>query len=226
MAKKVFIGVGHGGNDPGAVSGKIKEKDLNLKIALVLRDELKRHGIEVGISRTKDENDDLNEEIRECNKFAPDLALDIHNNAGGGDGAEVFYYSGGGTSKTLAKNVLAEIEKTGQQSRGIKTRVEGGVDYFGFIREIVAPSVIVECAFVDNKTDVKAVNDAKGQKTMGTAIAKGVLKTLGINYKAEKTDTKAEKAYYLYVGDYKTKKDAETVQKKLKEIGITAKIKQ
>lgn len=31
---KVFIGVGHGGTDPGAVANNLKEKDLTLQIAL------------------------------------------------------------------------------------------------------------------------------------------------------------------------------------------------
>ena len=51
---KVFIGVGHGGSDPGAVASGAKEKDLNLSIALACRDELVRHGVEVMMSRTKD----------------------------------------------------------------------------------------------------------------------------------------------------------------------------
>ena len=103
---KVFIGVGHGGSDPGAVANNAKEKDLNLSIALACRDVLARHGIEVKMSRTKDENDPLSEEIKECTAFGPDLAVDIHNNAGGGDGAEAYYHHGGGKSKTLAENIL------------------------------------------------------------------------------------------------------------------------
>ena len=91
---KVFIGVGHGGSDPGAVANNTKEKDLNLSIALACKDILEKHGVNVRMSRTKDENDPISEEIRECNAFAPDLAIDIHNNAGGGDGAEVFYHHG------------------------------------------------------------------------------------------------------------------------------------
>lgn len=79
---KVFISAGHGGSDPGAVTNGVKEKDLNLSIALACRDELKRHGVEVRMSRTKDENDPLSEEIRECNAYDPDLAVSIHNNAG------------------------------------------------------------------------------------------------------------------------------------------------
>ena len=50
---KVFLGVGHGGSDPGAVANNTKEKDLNLSIALACRDELVRHGVSVKMSREK-----------------------------------------------------------------------------------------------------------------------------------------------------------------------------
>ena len=103
---KVFIGVGHGGSDSGAIANNLKEKDLNLAIALACRDELKRHGVEVGISRTKVENDPLADEIKECNAFKPDYAVEIHNNAGGGDGVEIYHHYGGGKGKTLASNIL------------------------------------------------------------------------------------------------------------------------
>ena len=53
MNKKVFIGVGHGGSDPGAVK-YVKEADANLQMALGLKAELERHGVKVGISRVKD----------------------------------------------------------------------------------------------------------------------------------------------------------------------------
>jgi N-acetylmuramoyl-L-alanine amidase len=185
--KKVFLGIGHGGSDPGAVANGFEEADLNLVIGLACRDELQRHCVIVKTSRTKDENDPLTDEIKECNAFDPDLAVDIHNNAGGGDGGEVFHHIGGGLSKTLAKNILAEIVAIGQNSRGIKTKTNSaGKDYFGFIRETYAPAVIVECAFVDNKTDMKIIDTAAEQKAMGVAIAKGILKTLGITYQPVK----------------------------------------
>lgn len=207
MAKKVFLGVGHGGSDPGAVANGFKEKDLNLSIALACQSELVRHGVSVLMSRTKDENDTLNEEIKECNAFNPDFAVDIHNNAGGGDGAEAFYHHGGGTGKTLANNILAEIVAIGQNSRGAKIKKgSDGRDYFGFIRETVAPAVIVECAFVDNKTDIQIIDTEAERKKMGAAIAKGILKTLGIAYKApvvEKPKPVA-KEYVLDVAKLKT----------------------
>ena len=115
--KKVFIGAGHGGADCGAIArDKTKEKDLNLSIAKACGAYLERHGVQVGFSRKRDEHDPVEQEVAECNRFAPDLAVDIHNNAGGGDGAEAFYSRAGGTGKTLAVNILAEIGKLGQRS--------------------------------------------------------------------------------------------------------------
>lgn len=195
MAKKVFLGVGHGGKDPGAIGNGFHEADLNLSIALACQAELVRHGVIVGMSRTKDENDDLNEEIRECNAFAPDLAVDIHNNAGGGDGAEAYYHHGGGTGKKLAENILKEVVAIGQNSRGAKIKKNSaGNDYFGFIRLTKAPAVIVETAFVDNAKDIKIIDTAAEQKQMGIAIAKGILSTLGIAYIATTTEKTVEEA--------------------------------
>lgn len=179
--KKVFLGVGHGGSDPGAVAGGFLEKDLNLSIAIACRDLLISSGVSVLLSRGADEEDTLADEIRECNAFSPDLAVDIHNNAGGGDGAEAYYHYKGGVSKTLADNILSEIVKTGQNSRGAKIKLNGeGKDYFGFIRQTKAPAVIVECAFLDRAEDVLAVSTKEGQKVMGEALAKGILATLGV----------------------------------------------
>ena len=215
---KVFIGVGHGGSDPGAVSNNTKEKDLNLSIALACRDVLERHGVLVKMSRTKDENDTLSDEIKECNAYSPDLAVDIHNNAGGGDGAEAFYHYGGGVSKTLAENVLSEIVKIGQNSRGAKIRKNAnGKDYYGFIRHTSCPAVIIECAFVDNATDLKILATEGERIKMGQAIAKGVLKTLGMEYQAE-----SNVLYRVQVGAYSVKANAEAMQKKLKEAGFSS----
>ena len=215
---KVFIGVGHGGSDPGAVANKTKEKDLNLSIALACKDMLVKHGVSVKMSRTKDENDTLSEEIKECNSFSPDLAVDIHNNAGGGDGAEVFYHYGGGKSKTLAENILGEIVKVGQNSRGAKIRKNSnGKDYYGFIRETSCPAVIVECAFVDNAQDLEILATEGKRKSMGEAIAKGILKTLGVELQADRGSL-----YRVQVGAYLLRDNAEDMHRRLKAIGFDA----
>ena len=215
---KVFLGVGHGGSDPGAVANNVKEKDLNLSIALACRDELEKHGVAVRMSRSKDENDPIGDEVKECNAYGPDLAVDIHNNAGGGDGCEVFYSHLGGKGKTLAENILAEMVKVGQNSRGIKTRVNSqGKDYYAFVRNTSCPAVIVECAFIDNATDLQILSTEDKRKAMGVAIAKGILKTLGVEIQAEKRTL-----YRVQVGAYLVKANAEAMQKKIKAVGFDA----
>lgn len=215
---KIFIGVGHGGNDSGATANGLKEDELNLSIALACRDELARHGVVVGISRTKDEADPLSDEIKECNAFGPDYALEIHNNAGGGDGVEIYHHYGGGKGKTLAEKVINEIIAIGQNSRGLKTKKNSsGKDYFGWIRQTIAPAILIECAFLDNKKDIAIIDTKTEQKAMGVAIAKGVLNTLGIKWAPDKT-------YTLTVNNL-TKDSSEKLKNELKAKGYSVTIK-
>lgn len=181
MERKVFLGVGHGGKDPGASGGGMKEKDITLTMALACKAELEKHGIKVGMSRVKDEDDPLTEEIRECNAFDPEVAVDIHVNAGGGDGFEAYYSKVGGLGKTLAECIEAEVKALGQNSRGCKTRLNGsGKDYYGFIRQTVCPAVICEIGFIDNDTDRAAFDTKAEQEAFGRAYAHGILAALGI----------------------------------------------
>lgn len=185
---KVFLGVGHGGSDPGAQGGGLDEADINLGIAVACAHELTRHGVQVCMSRTKDEDDPLTEEIRECNAYDPDLAVDIHTNAGGGTGFEVYHTLGGGKGKTLAQNIEVEVKTIGQTSRGCKTRANSsGTDYYGFIRQTKCPAVICECAFIDTAADRAKVNTADKQAAFGRAYARGILKTLGIEAGEDET---------------------------------------
>lgn len=179
--KKVFLGVGHGGADSGAV-GYLQEKNINLNMALACRDYLETHDVEVKMSRITDENDTLSQEIKECNEYGPDLAVDIHNNAGGGNGFEAFY-SITGKGKSLAENIEKEVLAIGQNSRGCKTKLnsKGNADYYGFIRLTKCKSVILEGVFVDNKADAEQADTLEEQKAFGIAYAKGILKELGID---------------------------------------------
>ena len=190
MSKKVFIGVGHGGSDSGAV-GYIVEEEANLAMALACRDYLTAHGVEVRMSRTKDEEDPINEEVRECNAYNPDLAIDVHNNSGGGDGFEVYHTLNGGTGKVLAQNIEKQVIKIGQNSRGCKTRQGQRGDYYAFVRDTKCPAVICEGVFVDTKADAAQAGTKAKQQAFGIAYAKGILDTLGIKYDTS-TDKPAE----------------------------------
>lgn len=178
---KVYIDPGHGGSDPGAVK-HIIERDVNLVMALACRDYLNANGVSTKLSRTSNSTDtSINSMVREANSWGADLVISIHNNAGGGDGFEVYHTVGGGKGKVLAQNIETEVKKIGQNSRGLKTRRDtDGTDYYGMIRLTNAPAVICEGVFVDNATDVQIADTAKEQRAFGYAYAKGILKTLGI----------------------------------------------
>lgn len=178
---RVYIDPGHGGSDPGAVK-YIVERDVNLVMALACRDYLNANNVNTKMSRTSNSADTgINSMAREANSWGADLVISIHNNAGGGDGFEVYHTVGGGRGKTLAQNIEAEVKKIGQNSRGLKTRKDvDGTDYYGMIRLTNAPAVICEGVFVDNATDVQIADTEAEQKAFGYAYARGILKTLGI----------------------------------------------
>lgn len=176
---KVYIGVGHGGSDPGAVKYLV-EKDINLKMALACRDYLVSHGVQCKISRENDKNMTVTQKTNEANAWSADFALDIHNNAGGGDGFEIIHSINGGKGKEFAQNIEKEVIKIGQNSRGLKTKKGSHGDYFGFIRQTHMPAVICEGVFVDNKADAAQADTDAECKAFGEAYAKGILKTFGV----------------------------------------------
>ena len=178
---KVYIGVGHGGSDPGAVKYLV-EKDIDLQMAKGCSDYLKEHGVDVLISRNGDIDSSINEKTTMCNYWDADLALDIHNNAGGGEGFEVWHSVNDGKGKVLAQNIEKEVVKIGQKSRGLKTKKNVyGSDYFGFIRQTKCPAIICEGVFVDNKADAAKADTEEKCRAFGVAYAKGILATLGMN---------------------------------------------
>ena len=177
---KVFIGVGHGGSDPGAVD-RVVEKDAVLTIALAAKAELERHGVKVGISRTTDEEGSLTKEIRMANAFDPDIAIEIHANAGGGDGFEAYVQTNrfAGRSRSCAKSIEERVEELGQNSRGIKTKLGSYGDYYAWLREVDYPAVLLEGFFVDSG-DASDFDTTAEQQALGRAYAHGVLDHLGI----------------------------------------------
>ena len=168
MSKKVFIGVGHGGSDPGA-DVIITEKEYTLKTAFALAEILSEYGVDYKLSRTQDIDTDMNSKTAMCNNYDPDLVVDIHFNAGGGQGFEVYHSIVGGTSKTLANNINEEVKKI-ISSRGIKTKLDSNNrDYFAIIRETKAAAVLLEGGFVDNKKDADFIK--KNYKKLAEAVS-------------------------------------------------------
>ena len=210
---KIYVGIGHGGSDPGAVANGYKEKDLTLAIGKACYDELVRNGVNAKISRTTDKYMSVNEKVKESDSFGADYCLDIHINAGGGDGCEVFYHHLGGKSKQLANNINQALKAIGQNSRGLKVKMnsKGNTDYFGIIRNTKASAVLVECGFIDTKADLAQFDTSAEQKKFGIAIAHGILKQCGIEIKKEYT-IKDVRAAALGVASGKSNKTIKDVR--------------
>ncbi|MBE6845176.1 MAG: N-acetylmuramoyl-L-alanine amidase [Ruminococcus sp.] len=176
---KVFVGVGHGGYDPGAI-GYIVEKEYTLKTAKIVEEHLKAAGIEYMLSRDADIDTTMESKLKLCNDYDPDLIIDIHFNAVGGHGFEVYHSKNGGMSQTLAENINAEVSKL-MYSSGCKIFLNAnGLDRFTIIRETHAPAVLLEGGFVDDWEDSQFIkaNYAK----LAKAYAVGVLKTIAMMF--------------------------------------------
>ena len=145
----IYIAAGHGGSDPGAVSGKYIEKALTLKTALACQNYLRNYECETIMARTSDvacKTADKMAQV-EAKKSIIDLVLEIHYNAGGGEGCEVYYWHTHAPSKSLAQKVIAEMVKLGQKSRGIKESKAGTSYNFGMCRQAATtgiPSILGE----------------------------------------------------------------------------------
>ncbi|MBC2196802.1 N-acetylmuramoyl-L-alanine amidase family protein [Listeria booriae] len=192
--KKVFIDLGHGGTDPGAVANGLVEKEMARVTAYAVKYELEKYGIETYLSRTGDTYPSLGDRSNSANKWGADLFVSVHYNAGGGDRAEVIHSIAGGTSKVLAQHIIDAIKNEMKQNVGsipiYSKKGSDGKDYHAVIRQTKMPAVIVEPAFIDSD-DRFIVDTVAEQQAMGRAIAHGILKTLGIDYKtaAEKPET-------------------------------------
>ena len=188
----IYIAAGHGGSDPGAVSGKYIEKALTLKTALACQNYLKDYDCETIMARTSDvacKTADKMAQI-EAKKSIIDLVLEMHYNAGGGEGCEVYYWHTHAPSKSLAQKVLAEMVKLGQKSRGIKESKAGTNYNFGMCRQAATtgiPSILGEYAFVDNAKDQAKINSDAKLRAVGEAYAKAAIAYLGLKKKTEPT---------------------------------------
>lgn len=221
---KVFLSAGHGGSDPGATANGLKEKDINLNTLLACNEVLVKHGVKTVLSRSKDENDPVGQEVTEANNSGAELAVSFHANAGGGDGFEAFYWSSDAKGKKIAQLGEKYVKEIGQNSRGVKSG-----DHLYFVKKTNMTSVLFESFFVDNSKDKTIGDTVVEQKAFGVAYAKAILEYFGIAYENTAPVTKpvtSNKLYRVQVGAYKDKANAEAMLKKLQKAGFEGVIKE
>ena len=182
----VVVDAGHGGADPGAVSGGLQEKDFTLEASLYMYDRLRELGIPAVLTRDYDENLSRTERLRRANEaFGGSrnaILISNHINAGGGEGAEVIYALR--NNSTLAQSILEEIGSEGQIMRKYYQRrlpEDPSKDYYYIIRE-TAPmqSLLVEYGFIDNANDrVKLQNNLLNYVE---AVVRAIAEYAGVPY--------------------------------------------
>ena len=176
----VYLDPGHGGSDPGSSGNGIIEKDLNLTIALGVRDRLQNMGVIVKMSRDTDKFVSLQDIANGANAAAPDVFVSIHQNSFTKDsayGIETYYWEKGSTDNKLATSLQNNlIKNTGGYNRGVKNN-----QAFYVIKNTNMPASLVECGFLTNPDEASNLKDINYQNKIMDAIATGIFEYLKAN---------------------------------------------
>ena len=164
---KIFVSAGHGGRQPGACSGGRIEKNYTLQIANALAALLRAAGHTVTQNRTSDTDCSPEQAARLANQSGANFFIEIHLNAGGGTGCEVYFYSTDGKGKAAATNIAASIAALGYRNRGAKAG-----NALCVVNATHMTAVLCECCFIDNTADMARLDVNK----MAQAICAGILK--------------------------------------------------
>ncbi len=123
----IVLDPGHGGKDPGAVGKvlKVKEKDVNLMVALKLKTLLEKElNVRVLMTRSDDRFVSLGDRTRYANEHKADLFISIHANASKNSsprGTETYYLATAMTSDARAvealENKVVELYEGGASAR-------------------------------------------------------------------------------------------------------------
>lgn len=171
------------------------------------------------------QKDVLQKIVQKCNAHAVDLDVSIHFNSGANDrngngkstGTEVLVYSETSGAKEYAQKICDAISTLKFRNRGVK--VNSGLYV---LKHTKAPSLLVECCFVDDKDDVELYS----YKEMASAIVRGITgKSVSDVAEEAKTDAVKEttnKLFRVQIGAYSEKANAEAQAKKLKDMGFDA----
>ncbi len=193
-AVTVLIDPGHGGVDGGAVAPDgTAEKDLNLQIALLLREQLSAFGIRTEMTRTTDASihDQSAETVRE--KKVSDihnrmqlmeetencLFVSIHQNKFSDpslSGTQVFYAPKVTQSAALADSIQSSVRTLLQPENDRQIKPSDNSIYLLFYAQ--KPAVLVECGFLSNAGELQSLQQAAYRQKLAFCIAAGILSYL------------------------------------------------
>ncbi|MBU1742727.1 MAG: N-acetylmuramoyl-L-alanine amidase, partial [Proteobacteria bacterium] len=80
--RRVVIDAGHGGKDPGAIHGRVREKRIVLHLARLLKRQIERRlGLQVVLTRRRDRYLALEARTAKANAWAGDIFISLHVNS-------------------------------------------------------------------------------------------------------------------------------------------------
>jgi N-acetylmuramoyl-L-alanine amidase len=172
---KIVLDPGHGGKESGA-SGPtgFLEKDVNLIVSKLLRDELVQRGATVMMTREDDRDVSLVERQEMISKEEPAIALSIHYNSLPDDGdaektkgfGTFWYHPQSHGPAVFLHNYV--VEKLRKPSYGVFW------NNLALTRPSIAPSVLLELGFMSNPYEFEEVVNPEEQKKMAKTLADGV----------------------------------------------------
>ena len=182
--KCVIIDAGHGGIDSGAVSCTgVYESNINLQIALKLRDLMHLLGIKTIMIRDTDcsidtegntiaakKISDIKERIRIINTTPNAILISIHQNHFQDQrysGAQAFYNSIE-QSKVLAEKIQSDLRSNLDPGNKRKVKKISGVY---LMERINAPGVLIECGFLSNPSEEAKLRDNQYQNKICSVIS-------------------------------------------------------
>lgn len=176
-------GASHGGVDPGATYGNIEEEDINLEIALKLKEEIEKKGGVAYLTREgdyelsykKSENrkrNDLYKRSVLINNSGCDMYLSLHLNATNSTkyyGAQVFYDKINKENKKIAEIMQKQLKKDLKTNRKYQ-EVKNGYLY----SRVKIPGVLIEMGFLSNSYERYKLKTDDYQKLIVSSITKAI----------------------------------------------------
>lgn len=184
--KVVVIDAGHGGRAPGATKQGVNEKDIDLAIALELKEILEENDQNIGFyfTRTDDSNPTFDQRVQLANKSNANLFISIHNNSTASGrmssihGTQVMYDESSEASKQFAQICLEEVtEEIGSKNKGL---VKGDSIYI--IRTSEVPVALIEVGFMTNEEELALLRSKEYQKQTAQGIYDAILRAFDEGY--------------------------------------------
>lgn len=175
IGKTVVLDPGHGGVDSGACGRQgIREKEVNLEVAMRLKDLLETAGAAVVLTRTDDSFIGLYERPFIANFLVADLFISIHTNNHPDlsvNGIEIWIHHDRNGAQMLAQDVLKNIvQTTGFRQLSVKYE-----DNFVVTREAQMPGILVELGFLSNFQEESIIQTPEFRQKAAQGIFQGIM---------------------------------------------------